>query len=93
MVYTIDVILYFNFIYFQLNPQHTVPTLNDEGFTFWDSHAINVYLLSKYAKDDSLYPKDIKKRAIIDQRLHFDSGVAFAALRRISVSNHCLWIR
>jgi glutathione S-transferase len=70
----------------QLNPQHTVPTLvDDDGFVVWDSHAIATYLVSKYAKDDSLYPKDLKKRAIVDQRLHFESGVLFARLLRITV--------
>lgn len=69
-----------------MNPQHTIPTLvDDDGFTVWDSHAIMIYLVSKYAKDDALYPKDIKKRAVIDQRLHFESGVVFALLRRIAV--------
>ncbi|KRT83622.1 Glutathione S-transferase [Oryctes borbonicus] len=71
--------------YLKLNPQHTVPLLDDDGFIFWDSHAINVYLINKYTNDSTLYPNDIKKRAIIDQRLHFDSGVAFSVLRRISV--------
>ncbi|EEZ98838.1 Glutathione S-transferase 1-1-like Protein [Tribolium castaneum] len=70
--------------YLKLNPQHTVPTLvDDDGFVLWDSHAIMVYLLSKYAKDDSLYPQDLRKRAVIDQRMHFDSGVAFAVFLRI----------
>ncbi|RZC35595.1 uncharacterized protein BDFB_005180 [Asbolus verrucosus] len=70
--------------YLKLNPQHTVPTLvDDDGFTIWDSHAIMVYLISKYAKNDALYPKDIKKRAIIDQRLYFEAGVVFALLRAI----------
>jgi glutathione S-transferase len=71
--------------YLKLNPQHTVPTLvDDDGFVVWDSHAIATYLVSKYAKDDSLYPKDLKKRAIVDQRLHFESGVLFARLLRIT---------
>jgi hypothetical protein len=52
----------------------------------WDSHAINVYLVSKYAKNDNLYPKDLKKRALVDQRLHFDTGVAFARGLPIVVS-------
>lgn len=32
------------------------------------------YLVSAYSKDDTLYPKDIRIRALIDQRLHFDLG-------------------
>ncbi|KAL3275917.1 hypothetical protein HHI36_020652 [Cryptolaemus montrouzieri] len=56
------------------NPQHSVPTLEEEdGFVVWDSHAIMPYIVEKYAKDDSFYPKDLRKRATIHQRLHFDS--------------------
>lgn len=43
----------------------------------WDSHAIAGYLVGQYGKDDSLYPTDPKKRAIVDQRLHFDTEVLF----------------
>ncbi|KAH8370451.1 hypothetical protein KR093_003570 [Drosophila rubida] len=67
------------------NPQHTVPMLEDDDACIWDSHAIICYLVSKYGKDDSLYPKDLLKRAVVDQRLHFESGVVFAnALRAIT---------
>lgn len=66
-----------------MNPQHTIPTLEDDGKKIWDSHAINAYLVGKYGKDDSLYPKDLAKRAIVDQRLHFDSGMIFNWLRYI----------
>lgn len=65
----------------KMNPQHTVPTLKDDDFVIWDSHAIAAYLVTKYAEDDSLYPTDPKKRALVDQRLHFDSGILFPALR------------
>lgn len=58
-----------------------MPTLDDNGVIIWDSHAICTYLIGKYASDDSLYPKDLVKRAHIDQRLHFDSGVLFSSLR------------
>lgn len=55
-------------------------------FSFFDkSHAINAYLVNKFGKDDTLYPKDPQKRAIVDQRLHFDSGVLFPRMRDITV--------
>lgn len=69
-----------------MNPQHTIPTLDDDGFVLWDSHAIAAYLVGKYGKDDSLYPKDLQKRALVDQRLHFESGIIFACVRSIVVS-------
>ncbi|KAF2901369.1 hypothetical protein ILUMI_04827 [Ignelater luminosus] len=69
--------------FLKLNPQHTIPTLEDDGKVIWDSHAISVYLFTKYAKDDSLYPKDLYKRAVVDQRFHFNSGTVFYLLRHI----------
>lgn len=62
-----------------MNPQHTVPTLDDNGKFLWDSHAIMTYLIAKYSKTDDhyLYPKDPYTRARIDQRLHFESGILF----------------
>lgn len=66
----------------QLNPQHTIPTIIDQdGTVVYDSHAINVYLATKYGKDDSLYPEDVATRAKVNAALHFDSGVLFARLR------------
>ncbi|KAL1502344.1 hypothetical protein ABEB36_007498 [Hypothenemus hampei] len=66
--------------YLKKNPLHTVPTLEDGDFCIFDSHAINAYLVGKYGKNDSLYPKDLQKRAIVDQRLHFDTGILFPRL-------------
>lgn len=48
--------------------------MNDNGVYIADSHAIATYLCDKYGEDDSLYPKDLVKRAIVDSRLHFDTG-------------------
>lgn len=42
--------------------------------------------MDKYAKDDSLYPKDLAKRARCHQRLFFDAGSIYVRLRDISVS-------
>ncbi|KAH8254799.1 hypothetical protein KR032_012233 [Drosophila birchii] len=70
--------------FLKMNPLHTVPTLDDNGFYLYDSHAINSYLVSKYGKDDSLYPKDLQRRAIVDQRLHYDSSVVTSTGRAIT---------
>ncbi|XP_011193469.2 glutathione S-transferase 1-1 [Zeugodacus cucurbitae] len=61
----------------KINPQQVVPTLVDNGFTVWESRAIMVYLVQKYGKDDSLFPKCPKKQAIINQRLYFDMGTLY----------------
>ncbi|XP_030378077.1 glutathione S-transferase 1 [Scaptodrosophila lebanonensis] len=66
----------------KLNPQHTIPTLSDGDATIIDSHAICAYLVEKYGKEhETLYPKDLVKRANVDARLHLDSGHLFARLR------------
>uniref|UniRef100_A0AAG5CP25 glutathione transferase n=1 Tax=Anopheles atroparvus TaxID=41427 RepID=A0AAG5CP25_ANOAO len=63
--------------FLKLNPQHTIPTLVDNGFALWESRAIQIYLVEKYGKDDKLYPKDPQKRAIVNQRLFFDMGTLY----------------
>ncbi|XP_037952184.1 glutathione S-transferase 1-1-like [Teleopsis dalmanni] len=66
--------------FMKINPQHMVPTIVDNGFVLWESRAIMTYLIEQYGKDDSLYPKDPKKRALINQRLYFDMGTLYKAL-------------
>lgn len=69
-----------------MNPQHTVPVLDDNGTIVCESHAIMIYLVSKYGKDDSLYSKELVKQAKLNAALHFESGVLFARLRFVFVS-------
>ncbi|KAF7400774.1 hypothetical protein HZH66_005958 [Vespula vulgaris] len=69
--------------FLKLNPEHTIPTIQDNDFVLWDSHAIAAYLVEKYAADDSLYPKDPQQRATLWQRLIFDASVLFHILKRI----------
>lgn len=67
-------------LFFQLNPQHTVPTLVDDRTVIWDSHAIAIYLVQKYGPNYALYSPEPDKRALINQRLHFDSGILYPTL-------------
>lgn len=63
--------------FIKINPQHTIPTLFDNGFALWESRAILGYLVDQYATNDALFPKDAKKRAVVTQRLYFDMGVLY----------------
>jgi glutathione S-transferase len=50
-----------------VNPNGKVPAfVDDDGFSLWESRAINVYLASK-RPERGLYPDDPKRRAIVDQ--------------------------
>lgn len=70
--------------FIKMNPLKKVPVLNDNGIYISDSHAILTYLNAQYGMNSSyLYPRDLKKRAIVDSRLHFDNGILFPALANI----------
>ncbi|XP_031352062.1 glutathione S-transferase D1-like [Photinus pyralis] len=66
--------------FIKINPQHCIPTIVDNGFALWESPVIATYLVEAYGKTDSLYPKDPKKKAAVDQRLYFNNGVLYQRL-------------
>jgi hypothetical protein len=55
---------------------------------YFFSRAILAYLANQYGKDDSLYPKDAKKRAIVDQLLYFDIGTLYQGFLNYYVSKY-----
>lgn len=48
--------------YLRMNPTGLVPTIDDDGFTLWESHTIVRYLCAKHSVG-SLWPTDLKARA------------------------------
>lgn len=70
--------------FLKMNPQHTVPTLDDNGQYIWESSVICTYLIDKHANDDELYPKDLYQRARCNQRLHFTDAILYQRLRNCS---------
>ena len=52
--------------YKSLNPNSKIPTIRDNGFVLWESHAVIRYLARQYGLG-SLYPEDPQKAAISDQ--------------------------
>nr|QBQ58119.1 glutathione S-transferase epsilon [Mythimna separata] len=71
--------------YREKNPLHSVPYLEDGDFLLADSHAIITYLVSKYGGDKraELYPAGLQARAIVDQKLFFDTANLFPCIRGI----------
>jgi glutathione S-transferase len=74
--------------YLKINPTGTIPALVDKlsDVKVWDSHAIGIYLVQKFARNDSLYPKDFLQRTLINERLFFEASFLSARLFEICVS-------
>jgi glutathione S-transferase len=54
--------------FLQLNPNHRVPVLEDDGFVLWESYAIMQYL-ADMTPGQSIYPVDPKDRADVNRWL------------------------
>jgi glutathione S-transferase len=53
--------------YRAMNPTGLVPTLQEDGFTLWESNAILRYLCTAYAPDHPFWPREAHQRANIDR--------------------------
>ncbi|BBK31482.1 glutathione S-transferase [Stella humosa] len=65
--------------YLALNPNGLVPTVDDDGFVLWESHAIMRYLAAKHGAE-ALWPADLKARADIDRWMDWGATVAGPAI-------------
>jgi glutathione S-transferase len=52
--------------YLRMNPTGLVPTIDDDGFTLWESHTIVRYLAAKHGAG-TLWPTDLRARADSDR--------------------------
>jgi glutathione S-transferase len=60
----------------KINPCATVPAATDGDLTLTESNAILQYAADKVG-DDSMYPKDLKRRATVNRWLLWESSVWF----------------
>jgi glutathione S-transferase len=65
--------------YRKMNPTGLVPTIDDDGFTLWESHTIVRYLCAKHSAG-TLWPADVRARA--DAERWMDWAFAFQSAMR-----------
>ena len=68
--------------YKALNPNGLVPTIDDEGFVLWESHAIVRYLSRKHGSG-TLWPSDARAAADADRWMEWYSTTLWPNVRPI----------
>lgn len=68
--------------YRRLNPNGLVPTIEEDGFVLWESHAIVRYLAAKHGAG-ALWPNDLRQRADADRWMDWASASFAAAFRPV----------
>src|SRR5262245_47137766 len=68
----------------KLHPAGKVPAIQDDDFVLFESNAIMKYLADK--ESSSLYPKDRRRRALVDQWIDFSTIHIGTAVARVFVN-------
>jgi len=66
--------------YARMNPNRTVPTINDDGFVLWESNAIARYLAARHGAG-KLWPEDLRQRADADRWMDWQATEFSAVMR------------
>ena len=68
--------------YRKLNPNGLVPTIEEDGFVLWESHAIVRYLAAKHGAG-KLWPTDLRVRADADRWMDWAGSSFLPAFRPV----------
>lgn len=71
--------------YLAMNPNATIPTLQDNELTLWESNTIIRYLCAKY-KGEQFYPIDLEKRASIEKWMDWSNGTLFSPIQQLMIN-------
>ncbi len=66
--------------YLAMNPTALIPTIDEGGFTLWESNTIVRYLSAKYGAE-TLWPQDPAARALADKWMDYQIGTLWVAFR------------
>ena len=69
--------------YLSMNPNGLVPTLCDEGFILWESHAILRYLARKFDTLGQWYGAEPQRMSKVDQWLDWTNTTAWPPMRTL----------
>lgn len=72
--------------FLKLNPARKIPVLVDGDFILSESTAICQYLYEKSGSDKPIFGKGLKERAVVTQRVCYNTATLFQKVYNISVS-------
>ena len=68
-----------------VNPRYKVPAIVDDGFALYESQAIVEYLEERYPAPPSLFPGDLRNRALVRRIVQEADQYLIVALDPVSV--------
>ncbi|WP_272679385.1 glutathione S-transferase family protein [Providencia sp. PROV032] len=69
--------------YIKMNPNSTIPTLQDDDFALWESNAILRYLTEKFDHSHLLLAQDLQERAAADKWMDWSSANLFDHIKQM----------